>query len=90
MNKLAEKLADLIEKNPNCYFYIDNDNWTMMDREPSETDDENNEPVPIAGSDEYEWSTQWYSHSSNYGAGIAEAFVVLLNRKGFNIKAEAV
>jgi hypothetical protein len=90
MNKKAEQLADLIEKNPNCFFNIDNDVWYMMDRAASMDDTEDNEPKEITESGEYDWSTDWYSHSSNYGAGIAEALIVLLNRRGFNIKAEAV
>jgi hypothetical protein len=75
----AEKLADLIEANPNCHFLIDNDSWDMHRGQKKVTD-----------SSKLAWSTEWYAHSSNYGAGIAEALVVLLNRRGFNIKAEAV
>lgn len=75
----AEKLADLIEANPNCHFFIDNDSWDMHLGQKELTD-----------SSKLAWSTEWYSHSSNYGAGIAEALVILLNRRGFNIKAEAV
>lgn len=90
MNKKAEQLADLIEKNPNCFFNIDNDVWYMMDREAQETDSESNSQKEIAESGEFNWNTDWYSNSSNYGAGIAEALIVLLNRRGFNIKAEAV
>jgi len=44
----------------------------------------------ITDSTHFAWSTEWYGHSSNYGAGIAEAFKVLLNRRGFIIEAVAV
>lgn len=87
---MAEKLADIIEKNPNCFFSIDNDCWWMMDREPTIEDDENNESKELAESGEFAWNTEWYGHSSNYGFGIAEALIILLNRRGFNIKASAV
>lgn len=90
MKKQAEKLADLIEKNPTCYFAIDNDIWQMFDRELNDEDDEDNGPKELAESGEFAWSTDWYSGSNEYGAGIAEALVILLNRRGFNIKAEAV
>ena len=84
---MAEKLADLIEANPNCKFEIDNDCWyiTDKDRETSEVD-----VKEIAESGKYSWSTDWYSYSNLYGAGIAEAMVILLNRRRFNIKASAV
>jgi len=75
----AEKLADLIEANPSSHFLIDND-WWEMHRGQKE----------ITNSDKLAWPTEWYSHSSNYGTGIAEALVILLNRRGFNIKSEAV
>jgi hypothetical protein len=78
----AEQLADLIEANPNCFFHIDNDDWYMTK--------EGDEWEELTESRKLEWRTNWYSHSSNYGAGIAEALVILLNRRGFNIKAEAV
>jgi uncharacterized membrane protein YkgB len=77
----AEKLADLIEANPNCTFFIDNDSWDMYKNEMQKS---------LADSYKYSWATDWYSNSNNYGAGIAEALVILLNRRGFNIKAEAV
>jgi hypothetical protein len=80
MNKEAKKLADLIEANPNCKFEIDNDNWCMVNKDGEE----------IINSDSFGWYTDWYSDSSNYGFGIAEALVILLNRKGFKITAEAV
>lgn len=79
MNKEAKKLADLIEKNPECIFEIDNDGWYMCDKDRNEL-----------GEGLQEWDTDWYSHSSNYGAGIAEALVILLNRRGFKITASAV
>lgn len=89
MNQKAELLADLIEKNPDCVFDIDNDVWYMMDGPPREEDDVN-ERKEIAESGQFSWRTDWYGHSSNYGIGIAEALIVLLNRRGFNIKANAV
>lgn len=82
MNKCAEKLADLIEKNPNAHFQIDNDCWTMLKNE--------NSRQIITDSDKLSWETEWYAHSSNYGAGIAEALVIIAKRKGLNISAESV
>jgi hypothetical protein len=79
-HKLAEKLADLIEKHPNCTFKIDNDGWWM----------ENAKGKMITDSDKFDYDTDWYGNSGNYGAAIAEAMIVLLNRNGFNIQAEAV
>lgn len=79
-HKLAEKLADLIEKNPECTFSIDNDGWWMLDASGKE----------IADSDDFGYSTEWYGHSSIYGFAISEAMIVLLNRKGFSIQASAV
>lgn len=82
---MAEKLADLIEANPNCHFEIDNDVWYIVKDTDSETRD--NE---LAKSDNFSYNTDWYGHSSNYGFALAEAMVILLNRKGFNITASAV
>lgn len=79
MNKEAEKLANLIEKNPECLFEIDNDVWYMTAKDKEVTDSKNRG-----------YSTDWYAHSSNYGAGIAEALIVLLNRRGFKIEARGV
>ncbi len=86
-NKKAEELADFIEDNPNCKFDIDNDVWYIM---KSEDQSRNDDSDLLTTSSEFEWKTQWYSHSSNYGSGLAEAMVVLLNRRGFNIEASAV
>lgn len=79
----AEKLADLIEANKDCQFDIDNDVWYMVDPK-------NGEAREITDSEKDPYNTDWYAHSSNYGAGIAEALIVLLNRRGFDIKAYAV
>lgn len=84
-NKKAEKLADFIEANPHCKFEIDNDNWCIL--KPTEGEYEENQ---IADDSAYAWETNWYSHSGNYGFGLAEAMVILLNRRGFNIEASAV
>lgn len=81
---MAEKLADFIEKNPQCTFNIDNDCWDIITPESVRKDE------LAATSGDFEWSTEWYSHSSNYGAGLAEALVILLNRRGFKIEAHAV
>lgn len=78
----AEQLADLIEANPNCQFDIDNDSWFMGSGEDAAKE--------VTDSEAFYWETEWYGHSSNYGAGISEAFIILLNRRGFNIKASAV
>lgn len=88
MNKLAEKLADMIEANPNCQFDIDNDVWYMVKGDAENTPDADDND--LATSNDFAYSTDWYDHSSNYGAGIAEALIVLLNRRGFNIRASAV
>lgn len=76
----VKKLADFIEAHPDCIFEIDNDAWYMLDKDGNE----------IANSENHHWDTEWYSHSSNYGAGIAEALIELLNRRDFNISAAAV
>lgn len=95
-NKEAEKLADFIEANPNCKFDIDNDCWFIMKpiegkkTELQETFNEEYEENQIADDSDYRWDTYWYGNSSNYGFGLAEALVILLNRRGFNIEASAV
>lgn len=86
-NKKAEELADFIEANPNCKFDIDNDVWYIMKSEDQSKDDDDDQ---LTTSNKFAWSTSWYSHSSNYGAGLAEAMVILLNRRGFKIEASAV
>lgn len=90
-NKKAEQLADFIEKHPSCLFNIDNDAWYILKANVDKPDDiKDYEENQIADDSDYQWETDWYAHSSNYGAGLAEALVILLNRRGFNIKAEAV
>lgn len=87
----AEELADLIEKNPNCLFEIDNDCWYMSKKtQDIQENDEDEDELQIASSTTHNWDTDWYSDGSNYGAAIAEALIVLLNRRGFNIEARAV
>jgi hypothetical protein len=86
----AEQLADFIEANPHCKFDIDNDGWYItkpIDDKAAIVEYEENQ---IADSQDYQWETDWYSGSNLYGAGLAEAMVILLNRRGFNIKASAV
>lgn len=82
----AERLADFIEANPECEFHIDNDDWYITTSQTDEKDD----GEPAAETSQFEWQTDWYSHSSNYGAGLAEAMIILLNRRGFKIEAHAV
>ena len=95
-NKKAEMLADFIEANPNCKFDIDSDCWYIMEpikgekTELQKEFDEEYEENQIADSSDYKWDTRWYSGSHLYGAGLAEAMVILLNRRGFNIVAYAV
>lgn len=84
---MAEKLADLIEANPTCKFDIDNDCWYITEQGKENSEEDVKE---IAESDEYSWNTDWYSYSNLYGAGLAEALVILLNRRGFDIEASAV
>lgn len=86
---MAEKLADLIEKNRTCKFNIDNDCWHIT-LPQKDIDDEEEEPNILIDSADYDWGTEWYSGSNQYGAGLAEAMVILLNRRGFNIQASAV
>jgi hypothetical protein len=91
MNKQAEKLADFIEKNPNVLLNIDNDAWYILKAKVADPKDEMDyEENQIADDSDYQWMTDWYGASNNYGAGLAEALVILLNRRGFNIKAESV
>ena len=78
----TEQLADLIEVNPNCVIDIDNDVWYMRESEGSDND--------LTTSESFDFKSKWYGHSSNYGFGVADALVILLNRKGFNIKVQAV
>lgn len=56
----------------------------------NEDDDDDEETVELANSDAYPFSSDWYGDSSNYGFGVSDALVILLNRRGFNIKASAV
>lgn len=83
---VAEKLADFIEKHPECEFHIDNDGWYITTLESDARDD----GEPAADSDGFNWGTEWYGDGSNYGAALAEAMVILLNRRGFKITAHAV
>jgi hypothetical protein len=75
-----KKLADLIEANPECTINIDNDYWDILDENGNE----------IAECGKYPFQTNWYGHSSNYGFGVVEALIALLNRRGFGIDASAV
>ena len=77
----VKKLADIIEQNPDCKFSIDNDNWCIISND--------NETI-LADSYDFEYRTDWYSHSTNYGAGLSEALIEILKRRGFNITASAV
>lgn len=96
MKRSAEELADFIEKNPNCIFEINNDSWFMrkaIEREKSDIEvefGEEYEENQIADYSDYSFETKWYGSGQNYGHAIAEALVILLNRRGFKIKAEAV
>lgn len=85
-NETIKKLADLIEKNPNCKFNIDNDQWYIT--VPNHKDE--NEDKVIADNDEFDTETNWYLNGNFYGIALAEAMVELLNRRGFEIEAEAV
>jgi hypothetical protein len=85
-NKTIKKLADLIEKHPNCKFNIDNDQWYITVPNPK---DENEDKV-IGDNDEFDTDTNWYGGGNCYGIALAEALVELLNRRGFEIEASAV
>jgi len=77
-----------LNENKRCEnFDIDNDCWYIVKSDDNQSGDDSDE---LTRSSEHDWNTDWYSHSGNYGAGLAEAMVVLLNRRGFNIKASAV
>lgn len=76
----AAELADIIQQNPECHFHIDNDCWEITDKHG----------IEIANSSDFEYHTEWYSHSNQYGAALAEAMKILLNRKGYKISATAV
>ncbi len=87
-----QEIATIIQNNPNCEIRIDNDHWYILDTTALDKDGEEiegREPV-LADSDNYDFLSNWYSNSNYYGAGVADALVELLNRNGFNIKAEAV
>lgn len=86
-NPAAERLADFIEANPKIKFDIDNDVWYLM---KSSEDAENEDEDQLATSKDFDFKTKWYSQSNLYGAGLAEAMVILLNRRGFKIEASAV
>lgn len=96
--ELLNKLVKLIEDNPNCIIIIDNDSWEITKPNPkgydewdlNKQDDWNANEGLIACSSEYLFKTKWYSHSENYGFGIAEALKIILNKKGFNLTIEAV
>jgi len=88
MDKL-EKLVKIIEDNPGCYISIDNDYWEILERNYN-YDIDDDEPRRLAHSDDYQFETNWYSESNSYGIGIAEALVIILNKKGFSLKVEAV
>jgi hypothetical protein len=78
-NTAINKLADLIEANPDCTFEIDNDAWYMSAKGEE-----------ITNSEHWEYVSKWYGHSTSYGTAISEALIELLNRKGFGIEARAV
>lgn len=84
--KAIKKLADIIEANPKCQFSIDNDCWQVC--LPSDNEDEDG--VILADSEDFGYATEWYGHSSHYGAGLSEALIELLKRRGFEINASAV
>jgi len=86
-NELAEKLADVIEQNPNCQFDIDNDSWFIVKLQEDSKGDDTDQ---IADYTDYQYRSEWYSHSNQYGAALAEAMIILLNRRGFKISAFAV
>lgn len=86
----VEELAKIINDNPNCVIDIYNDYWQIYDREPNKNDSINDEPKSLAHSDDFKFDTKWYSSSNDYGHGISDALVILLNQRGFNIKANAV
>ncbi len=90
-----QELAAIIEANPNCNFEIDNDCWYITKPNPNynkdaEATDENSPTIEIAESGTYWWSTNWYSESNDYGVGLAEVLIFMLNKRGFNISASGV
>lgn len=86
-----EKLVDIIEKHPEAYINIDNDCWYIWSQKPEyENGELCNGAFEVAHSDDFQYDTRWYGASWCYGAGIAEALIAVLNRRGFNLFAEAV
>lgn len=91
-SQAIQEIATIIQNNPNCEIRIDNDYWDIIDITAFDKDGdeiEGREPI-LADSNRYNFNSNWYGNSNNYGAGVADALVELLNRNGFNIKAEAV
>lgn len=82
-----EKLIQIIEQNPDCQFSIDNDCWYIY-KHPSKCD--GSDADVLAKSSDFSWNTDWYSDSSNYGVGLAEVLLTMLNRRGFSLTANAV
>jgi hypothetical protein len=95
---ILEKLVKIIEDNPNCVIAIDNDYWEITKPHPDDfdkwdtdkQDDWYNNEGKLAHSNDFKFNTSWYSHSTTYGFGIAEALKIILNKKDFNLTIEAV
>lgn len=90
--KCLEKLAAIIEASPTCNFEIDNDCWYITKPNPEYNGRMDGvEPViELANSSTFDWESDWYNWSNNYGEGLAEVLVFMLNKRGFNITASAV
>ncbi len=86
------ELAAIIEANPNCEFQIDNDCWYIVIPNPAYdgSNDDIEPTIEIASHSKYSWESEWYNWSNNYGEGLAEVLIFLLNKRGFNITAGAV
>lgn len=63
---VIEKLADLIEANPECVFTIDNDFWDITLPGKDEY---------LATSDDFKCLPEWYSSGNLYGSSLAAAMI---------------
>ena len=80
-NEAVEKLAKIIEDNPDCEFVIDNDCWRIKRNEAKRIGDDSDE---LANSRDFDFEPGWYS-GDFYGAGLAVVMLEMLNKRGFRI-----
>lgn len=78
--KVIKKLADFIEKHPNCTFHIDNDNWYIT----------NAKGKIITDNNKIFKGTSKEGDFDGYGGHLLYALAELMNRRGFQITVESV